>query len=214
MTPLRLLLNVLAIALVVGLPHLGLTPNFTYTVPILVFVWLFLRSTGERFSDVGFRLRSCSRRAALTGCAAAVAIFCLMQYAVFPTLELFVELESEELGLYDFVRANVVQFVFIVVMAWLVGGFYEEIVLHGFVFTRLAKMIPGKYATAASFVVTALLFGAYHLQMGPAGAFNALVVGCVYLGLYVRFDRDLWASIICHGVYNSIVLTMMYLGHL
>ena len=44
--------------------------------------------------------------------------------------------------------------------------------------------------------------------------FNALVVGSVYLGLYLRFDRNLWAAIICHGVYNTIVLTLIHLGHL
>ena len=58
------------------------------------------------------------------------------------------------------------------------------------------------------------MFGAYHLQMGSAGAFNALVVGSVYLGLFLYFDRNLWASIICHGVYNTVVLTLMRMGHL
>lgn len=214
MTLRQISLNVLAIAVVVGLPHLGLTPNFSYSIPILLFVWLVLRSTGEGFSDVGFRFRSCSRRAALTGCLAAVVILGVMQLLVFPVLEHFVEFESTEIGLHEFVQANMTQFLIIVVMGWLVGGLYEEIVFHGFIFTRLEKMIPGKNATAWSFVGACTLFGAYHLQMGSAGALNALVVGAVYQGLYLHFRRDLWASIICHGVYNTIVLTLIYLGHL
>ncbi len=75
-------------------------------------------------------------------------------------------------------------------------------------------MLPSKKATPWAFAVTCALFGAYHLQMGSAGAFNALVVGAVYLSLFLCFQRNLWASIICHGVYNTIVLTLIYFGHL
>ena len=214
MTLRRIFLNALAIAVVVGLPHLGLTPNFSYSIPILVFVWLFLRSTGESFSDIGLRFRSCTRRAVVTGCLAAAVILGIMQLLVFPVLEYFVEFEPTDIGIHDFARANVAQFLFLVAMGWLVGGLYEEIVFHGFIFTRLEKLIPGKNATAWSFVVTCTLFGAYHLQMGWDGAFNALVVGAVYQGLYLYFRRDLWASIVCHGVYNTIVLTLIHLGHL
>ncbi len=135
-----------------------------------------------------------------------------MQLLVFPVLEHFVEFESTDVGLYDFIKASTAQFLIIVVMGWLVGGFYEELVFHGFVFTRLEKMLPGRYATASGFAVSCILFGAYHLQLGSAGTLNALVVGVVYQGLFLYFKRNLWASIICHGVYNSIVITLIYFG--
>lgn len=214
MKPRQIFSSLLAIAAIVVLPHLGLIPNFGYSIPILLFVWLVLKHNGEKFSDIGFSFKSIKLSAALIGSIAAVAILSIMQLLVFPVLEHFVEFESTELGLYDFIKANKAQFLIIVVMGWLIGGFYEEIVFHGFIFTRLEKMIPGKYATATGFVVTCILFGAYHLQMGSEGAFNALVVGVVYQGLFLYFKRNLWASIICHGVYNTIVMTLIYLGHL
>lgn len=214
MKPLHILFNLLAIAVVVVLPHLGLIPNFGYSIPILILVWLVLKHNGETFSDIGFRFKSFHARAVFIGSIAAVAILSIMQLVVFPVLEHFIELESTELGLYDFIKASKAQFVIIVVMGWLIGGFYEEIVFHGFIFTRLEQMIPGKYATVLSFVVTCILFGAYHLQMGSGGAFNALVVGGVYQSLFLYCKRNLWASIICHGVYNTLVMTLIYLGHL
>ncbi|MGB0838418.1 MAG: lysostaphin resistance A-like protein, partial [Flavobacteriaceae bacterium] len=103
---------------------------------------------------------------------------------------------------------------FIVVMGWVVGGVYEEIVFHGFIFTRLEKMTPSRHATKISFVLAGLIFGVYHYQLGMAGMINATIVGIVYLGLYVYFKRNLWYSIICHGVYNSIVMTLIYLDYL
>ena len=99
-------------------------------------------------------------------------------------------------------------------MGWLIGGLYEEIVFHGFIFTRLEKMIKGKYTTSLSFLITASIFGAYHIQLGVDGLINAFVVGTVYLALFLFFKRNLWYSIICHGVYNSIVMTLIYYGYL
>ncbi len=211
---LRVVLSLLSIAVVVVFPHLGLIPNHGYSIPILLFVWLVLKYKGETFLDIGFRSKPLSLRAALVGSIAAVAILSIMQLLVFPVLEQFIHFEPTDLGLYEFLRASKVQFFIILVMGWLVGAFYEEIVFHGFIFIRLEKMIPGKYATACGFAVSCILFGAYHLQMGAAGAFNALVVGMVYQGLFLYFNRNLWASIICHGVYNTIVMILIYLGYL
>ena len=101
-----------------------------------------------------------------------------------------------------------------IVMAWIVGGFYEEIVFHGFIFTRLEKMIPGRQATGIAFVLSCVLFSIYHLQLGWGGTINAFFGGIVYQGLYLIFKRNLWASIVCHCVYNTCVMLLVYHGYL
>ena len=90
MKPLQFMLSLVAIAAIVVFPHLGLIPNFGYSIPLLLLVWLVLRYSGEKFSDIGFRLKSISTRAALVGGIAAVAVLSFMQLLVFPLLELFV----------------------------------------------------------------------------------------------------------------------------
>ncbi len=210
----QVLLNILGFLLIVVFPHTGLIPNFGYSIPILLIVWLILKYSGEKFSDIGFRFKSFNMKALIVGSLSAVAILSFMQLLVFPFLEQFITFEETEMGLYDFIRASKAQLLIIVIMGWLIGGFYEELVFHGFIFTRLEKMIPGKHATSISFVLSFLIFGVYHLQLGSAGALNALIVGIVYLGLFIYFKRNLWASIICHGVYNSMVMTLIYLGYL
>ena len=137
-----------------------------------------------------------------------------MQLIFFPVLENLVTFEDKEVALYDFLKENRWQFLFLVIMGWLIGGVYEEIVFHGFIFTRLEKMIPGIHNTKFSFILTAGIFGVYHFQLGTLGLINALLVGSVYLGLFLFFKRNLWYSIFCHGVYNSIVMTLMYYDYL
>lgn len=210
----EILLNVFAICVIVILPHTELIPNFGYSVPILLLVWLLLKYFNETFSKIGFSFKQFKPMAIIIGSLVAVLTLGFMQLIFFPVLENFVVFDETEVGLHAFIKGNKWQYFFILIMGWLVGGFYEEIVFHGFIFSRLEKMIQGKYATAISFIGTAIIFGAYHYQLGGAGLINALIVGAVYLGLFLFYKRNLWYSIFCHGVYNTIVITLIYHGYI
>lgn len=210
MTVKGILINFFAICVIVILPHTELIPFFGYSIPILFFVWILLKYSGETFSDIGFSFKRFKTNSILIGSLVAVASLSFMQLIFFPALEYFVTFEEPDIGLYDFIKENKWQYFFILIMGWLVGGLYEEIVFHGFIFTRLEKMIQGAYSTYISFVLTACIFGAYHYQLGTLGLINALIIGSVYLALFLFFKRNLWYSIICHGVYNTIVMTMIY----
>jgi membrane protease YdiL (CAAX protease family) len=210
----EILLNTILICIIAILPHTELIPLFGYTIPILLIVWLNLKYSKETFSDIGFSLKRFKPKSIPIGILVAVSTLSFMQLIFFPILEHFVVFDETDVGLYDFIRANKWQYFFIIIMGWLVGGFYEEIVFHGFIFTRLEKMVPGKYNSVIGFLITAIIFGAYHVQLGALGLINALIVGAIYLVLFLFFNRNLWYSIICHGVYNTIVITMIYHGYL
>ena len=210
----NILISLLAISIVVILPHTGLIPNFGYSIPILLFVWLYLKYFGEKFSDIGFSFKSFSLKSVLIGSLAAVLLVSFLQLIFFPALEHFIDFDDTEIGLYDFIRKSKWNYIFILIMGWLVGGLYEEIVFHGFIFTRLEKIFTGKYSVLLSFLGTSLIFGAYHIQLGPAGAINAFIAGAAYHALALYFKRNLWYSIICHGVYDTIVISLIYMNYL
>ena len=210
----EIILSVLTIGVIAVFPHLELIPLFGYSIPILLLVWLVLKYSKETFADIGFSFKRFKLEAIPIGILVAVCTLAFMQLIFFPVLEYFVTFEETEVGLYDFIKENQWQLYFTIIMGWLIGGVYEEVVFHGFIFTRLEKMIPGTYSSHISFVITALIFGFYHIQLGAAGLINALVVGAVYLGLFLYFKRNLWYPIICHGVYNTMVMILIYLGYL
>ena len=210
----EIVLNTIVICIIFILPHTELIPNFGYSIPILLIVWLSLKYSKETFTDIGFSLNRFKPKSILIGSLVAVLTLCFMQLIFFPALEYFVVFEETDVGLHAFIKGNKWQYFFILIMGWLVGGFYEEIVFHGFIFSRLEKMSRGKYATAIAFIGTAIIFGAYHFQLGGIGLINALIVGAVYLGLFLFYKRNLWYSIFCHGAYNTIVITMIYHGYI
>ena len=210
----KTILSIIVIGIIIVLPHAELIPFFGYSIPILLFTWLVLKYSNESFSDIGFSPKQFKSNSILFGGLSAVITLVFMQLVFHPVLDFFVSLEYNDAGLNDTIQGGKLQFFIMVVMGWLIGGFYEEIVFHGFIFTRLEKMFTGKYSTHISYVITIVIFGVYHIQLGALGIINALVVGAVYLALFLYFKRNLWYSIICHGFYNTMVMTLIYYNYL
>lgn len=211
----KTLISLIIIGIAIVLPHSGIIPvPFVYSIPILLIIWLYLRCVGEDFANLGFRLKSFRVKSALIGILFAIAFVTFSQLLLFPLLEHFMEFEEVEVELYNKLKGNTSFYLFILLMNWMIGALYEEIVFHGFVFTRIEKMIPGKFATLTGFLLTSILFGLYHLQLGAADAINAFLIGAGYLGLILYYKRDMWVGIFCHGTYNSIAITLLYLDYL
>lgn len=213
---LAILASVFAIVFVTVLPHSGFVSffPFAYTLPVLALVWFYLKMNKETFADIGFSFKSIRFRSLLKGGLAAVLALLFLRMIFFPILESIVQFESVDVELYTKLRGNTGFYIFILIMGAVVGGLYEEIVFHGFIFRRLEKMIPFKHKTLFSFLLTSLIFGLYHYQLGTADAINAFMMGTVYLGLFLFYKRNLWYSIFCHAIYNSIVITLLYVGYI
>ncbi len=214
MNPKKTILDLFIVLSIAVFPHLELMPFFSYSIPIIILVLLALKYRKETFADIGFSLKRFEWKAIPVGVGVALLTLAFMQLIFFPVLENFVTFSEEDVALYDAIRESKAQYLLLVVMGWVIGGLYEEIVFHGFMFTRLEKIFGGRYATKLSFLVTALIFGAYHFQLGAPGLINATIVGMVYLALFLFFKRNLWYPIICHGLYNTAVMTLIYLGYL
>ena len=97
-----IILNIFAISLIVILPHTELIPNFGYSIPLLLFVWLLLKYSKETFADIGFSFKSFNRKTILVGGLVAVLAFSFLQWFFFPTLEYFVTFEETAIGVNDF----------------------------------------------------------------------------------------------------------------
>ncbi len=210
----EILLTLFAIAFVTLVPQSGIVPlPFAYSIPVLLFIWIFLKQYKENFTSLGFSFKRFEIKAVAVGTVTAIGLFVFLNYAFFPLLAKIVKLVPAELGDYNKLRHNTPFYLFILVMGWIVGGFYEEVVFHGFIFTRLEKLVPGKFAVTISFWLTNIIFALYHVQLGTAGVINAFIAGIAYHSLMLRYKRNIWYSIFCHAVFDTIALTFIYLGY-
>jgi uncharacterized protein len=208
-----MLFTMAAIVFVFVLPHLGWLPMFTYVFPVLLFIWLYLKRSGENFASIGFSTKRFEWTAVYMGAITGIGLFGLLQWVFFPLLTKLLPLEPANLQDFANVRHHTGMYIFVLCMGWIVGGIYEEIVFHGFIFSRLEKMLPRNYARAIAVVLTALLFAAYHFQLGLSGMVNALLAGVGYQLIMLRYKRNGWYSFFAHGVFDTIGITFIYWGY-
>jgi len=207
-------ITLLAVAFVFLLPHFGLIAfPFYYVIPVLLFIWLYLTISNETFADIGFSFGSFQWKAVVTGLVTAVILFLFMEYIFFPFLNKIAHVRPANLSDFKNIRHHFFNYTFILIASFIVGGIYEEIVFHGFIFTRLEKILRGNHALVISFIITNLLFGIYHFQLGLSGMINATVAGCIYHFAMLKFKRNLWYAVFIHTFFDVIGLTYIYLGY-
>jgi len=212
---LTIFLSILTIALCFFIPHYGNLSIFIYPIVVLIVVWLYLKYISkENFSDIFFSFKRFQVKAIWIGIIAAVLLSVFFRFAWDPFINSIVPSGKIDLSDFASIRNSPVNYAIVLLLALLVGGFYEEIIFHGFIFTRLEKIFKGKWATITAFILTTVIFGVYHFQQGLKGILLTAIAGSVYHALILKFNRNLWYGVFVHTFFDFIGLTLIYLGKL
>lgn len=162
--------------------------------------------TGIAPAHIGLgRLRWGSDTLAGAGLAALIGVPGLLVYFVGRALGLNAEVEP--VALHDsWWRVPVL------VLAAFANGFAEEVVVVGYVITRLRQVgLSQKAAVAAASV----LRGAYHLYQGFGAGLGNVAMGLVF-GYYWSRTGRLWPLVIAHGLIDTVAFVgyLLLAGHL
>lgn len=207
------ILSLLGIAFCFLFPHFAGLPIFIYPIIVLIVVWLFLKYVSkENFTDLFFSFKRFEFKAVWIGIIAAILLSCFFRFAWEPIINKILPGEKIDLSDFSSIRGNTANYVVILMVALVVGGFYEEIIFHGFIFTRFEKIFRRKHALAMSVVLSNIIFGLYHYQMGIKQILLATIAGFAYHGLILKFNRNLWYGLFFHAFFDFIGLTLIYLG--
>ena len=111
------------------------------------------------------------------------------------------------------VADNPLQFALWLAIAWIIGGFTEELLFRGALFARLEALFLGvPLAALLAGAGQAVLFGQQHLYyQGYAGWVATGVIALISSLLYLAFRRNLFPLILSHGISNSVGLTLLFL---
>jgi membrane protease YdiL (CAAX protease family) len=213
--PVQNAIAILVIAFGILFMHFGGLPMFVAPAIVLLAVWLFLKFISkENFSALLFSFKRFEFKAVWMGAVAAIALSLFLQFLWHPLMEKILPGQKINLSAFDFIRGNFFNYIFILLMAVLVGGFFEEIFFHGFVFTRFEKIFTGRYTVIISVILSNIIFGLYHYQMGIKEIFLATIAGLAYHYLIIKFNRNLWYGLFFHTFFDFIGLTQIYLGYI
>jgi membrane protease YdiL (CAAX protease family) len=111
------------------------------------------------------------------------------------------------------IGGNLVIFLLFVLLSWTTIAFGEEMFYRAFLITQLQDVFPGsKLGSAIVLLVSSTIFGLVHWVEGPLGVMNTFAMGLILGAVYLRSGRNLWITIIAHGLVNSIRFLFLFLG--
>jgi CAAX protease family protein len=103
-----------------------------------------------------------------------------------------------------------------IVAAWLLGGILEELAARGIVLNALrvglAGFMPDLLAVALAVVISACGAGLMHLYQGPRAVVIITQLSILFGVLFVVTSFNLWAVILCHGLYDTIAFIRFATG--
>ena len=109
---------------------------------------------------------------------------------------------------------NLPAYLFWLGIAWVIGGFTEEVLFRGMLISRFEKLFTfAPFGVFFAIVMQAIIFGQQHFYY--QGLNGALATGAIALvsGLfYFLLKRNLWPLMLSHGLANTLGLTLIYLG--
>jgi len=185
---------------------------FPFSVQLLLlgFTSLSLWLRGLTWHDVGLRSSMAWWKIALRAVVTAVLIAVIANVLVQPFLDRLISRPVNN-SRFDDLRGNVKVLLLWLAAVWTIVAFGEEMVFRGYLMNRITDL-AGKTRTGwvLALLGSSLIFGLAHGYQGPAGIISTGEVGLLFGILYLVSKRNLWANIVCHGVFDSISLITLY----
>lgn len=95
-----------------------------------------------------------------------------------------------------------------IVLAWMLGGFIEELILRGIILRAVAGWLtphlPAAAAVAIAICAAGATGGIAHLYQGRRAALIITQLSLLFGVLYAVSGYNLWTVILCHGAYDTI----------
>ncbi len=203
---------VLVLALTIGHRVLRIIP-VDETLPILMLGWLSLWLRGIGWRGVGFAKPASWSRVMVLGLGTGVLLQALSEFVTEP---LILHLTGQVADVSEFrpLVGNVRLLLMYFVAVWSWAAFGEELTYRGYVLNRAADLGKRPFSWAASLLFVATLFGFGHSYQGLAGMIDTGIHGLILGVVYLASGRNLWASIIAHGVGDTIALALVFFGFL
>lgn len=192
--------------------------TWVYAGPITALCTIFLttvmiRRSGMTWADLGLRRPQNGwimlAQAAFTFIGTAVVL-----YLAYQVVGLYFEKTVTTVTRFGDMEGNLGLFLWWVLLGWVFGGLFEEMLFRGFLLGRV-EAILGKHWLSTTFAILfqAAVFGVIHFYyQGAFGALTIFAAACFIGFCYVLFGRNLWPLVLSHGVLNTLGFLGDYLG--
>lgn len=205
------ILNIFIIVFLVLFPHFVPLPFYSYAVVCFAVIIFYLRGQKKTLRDLGLKRNGLTAHIFRVGVVSAFLWIAFNKWVYHPLITHFFVVEPYTE--YDFIRNNFTNFFITIIAAWVIGGFYEEVVFRGFIHATMQEWFRKyKFSFWLAGLLTSMLFGVYHWQQGIFGVVPSFLGGLLWTFLLRRYKGNLWYPVISHAIYDTVALTMIYFG--
>jgi membrane protease YdiL (CAAX protease family) len=152
------------------------------------------------------------KKTLLVGIAAGVL---LELFELFVSQPLLVRLlgKGPDLHSFRFVHGNLKGLFVMLLLAWTLGAFGEEMVYRGYLMNRVADLLNRtRRGWIISLFAVHLGFGLAHAYQGLTGVIDEGLMGLLLGVMYLRTECNLAVPIVAHGVQDTIDFLLLFLG--
>jgi membrane protease YdiL (CAAX protease family) len=191
----------------------GMLITLGYILAIVV-ATVVLKLGGTDWRKVGLARPISWPRTVLLGLAALVGVFLVVTAVQWIALNLpGLVTEPADVSRFDPVAGNLPLFLLYTVLAWTTITFGEEMFYRAFLISQLDNVFQGfKISTALAVLGSTFAFGLAHYQEGPVGILTTAAIGFLFALVYLRTGRNLWVTIIAHGLANTLRFAFIFFG--
>jgi uncharacterized protein len=197
--------------IVIGHNVFRILPN---EVPILfVLFWISLRFRDGGWSVAGLRQPKSWAKTVLMALAATAVLLLGSELVIQPLARHLFRAPEKVSSLFQPEGLDWKRALGNLAIVWVFAGFGEEIGYRGYLLTRAADLgNRSKPAYVAAMIYVAVLFGLGHFYKGPAGVIDSTYSGLVLGGVYLLAGRNLWVSILAHGMTDTVAILVVFMG--
>jgi membrane protease YdiL (CAAX protease family) len=123
---------------------------------------------------------------------------------------------APDLQKFDVIHGNIIALILGLLVAWIFGALFEELFFRGFILNSLYELLPEKIDKRIKWIlaltVTAVFTGIGHAYQGVTGMLTAGFIAVGFGIIYLCNKRNLWTSILAHGLYDSFAMMLVFAG--
>lgn len=191
----------------------GMIITLGYVLSILVAsVVLKLRGTG--WCEIGLASPKSWLRTMLLGLGTSLVVIVMIVLLSNIALNLpGTEVAEADITRFNPLQGNLPLLLISVVLAWTTIAFGEEMMYRAFLINQLGEVFQSsKLRWALALIVSSVFFGIVHFYQGPLGIMLTGLTGFVFGVIYLRSRRNLWVTIIAHGLVNTLSFVLIFYG--
>ncbi|MBV6420652.1 MAG: hypothetical protein DAHOPDDO_01909 [Ignavibacteriaceae bacterium] len=179
---------------------------------VVLYAWLSLWLRGKGWNDFGLKKPENWKKTISLALLVGIIFQGLSLYVIEPFLGKLTG-DIPDVSFFRPMVGNVPQLLFYFVLSWTFAAFIEEMIYRGYLMHRIADLFNrNNTGWIVGLVLSNLLFGFGHLYQGLSGMIITTITGFIFAWLYFVTNRNLWAAILAHGIYDTIGFLMIFLG--